>query len=199
MKENRQVRRGPGRAAALNGRMLFVILIAALSAVAVMGCSRGTYPVDFFPEMHYNQSYKIQEPPSLSAPAGSVPVTGRELDYTMSQAKELVNPAPETASTISQGDVLYQVNCAVCHGVTAAGDGPLVPRLDDTEYGGRPPALTNAGPIANKSDGEVYQVISKGFGGAYGLPPDRFFMPAWEKLLTPAERWAIIRYLRSLD
>ena len=199
MKENRQVRRGLGRAVALNGRMLFIILIAALSAVAVMGCSRGTYPVDFFPEMHYNQSYKIQEPPSLSAPAGSVPVTGRELDYTMSQAKELVNPAPETASTISQGDVLYQVNCAVCHGVTAAGDGALVLSLDDTEYGGRPPALTNAGPIANKSDGEVYQVISKGFGGAYGLPPDRFLMPAWEKLLTPAERWAIIRYLRSLD
>ena len=130
MKENRQVRRGLGRAVALNGRMLFIILIAALSAVAVMGCSRGTYPVDFFPEMHYNQSYKIQEPPSLSAPAGSVPVTGRELDYTMSQAKELVNPAPETASTISQGDVLYQVNCAVCHGVTAAGDGALV--LSDT-------------------------------------------------------------------
>ena len=199
MKENRQVRRGLGRAVALNGRMLFIILIAALSAVAVMGCSRGTYPVDFFPEMHYNQSYKIQEPPSLSAPAGSVPVTGRELDYTMIQAKELVNPAPETASTISQGDVLYQVNCAVCHGVTAAGDGALVLSLDDTEYGGRPPALTNAGPIANKSDGEVYQVISKGFGGAYGLPPDRFLMPAWEKLLTPAERWAIIRYLRSLD
>ena len=199
MKEHRQITRVSGRALGLSRRALFVILLGGLSAAAMMGCSRGSYPVDFFPEMHYNQSYKIQEPPSLSAPADSVPVTGREIYYTMDQAKELGNPVPESVSTISQGNGLYQVNCAVCHGVTAAGDGPLVPRLDDTEYGGRPPALTSAGPIANKSDGEVYQVISKGFGGAYGLPPDRFLMPAWEKLLTPSERWAIIRYLRSLD
>ncbi|SVA68605.1 uncharacterized protein METZ01_LOCUS121459, partial [marine metagenome] len=37
-------------------------------------CAQGTYPVDFFPEMHYQDSYHSQQPPRLDIPIGSVPI-----------------------------------------------------------------------------------------------------------------------------
>lgn len=187
-----------GRRAPFGTRRLLLLALAFTSLMVLAGCSRGSYPLDFFPEMHYQQSYKVQEPPSLSAPADAVPITGAEVSYSMEEAKELANPLPGTQATIRRGERLYKVNCAVCHGETAQGDGPMVERLADAGYGGKPPALTTKGPIANKPDGEVYQITTNGFAGAYGLPEDRFVMPAFQKLLEPEERWAIVAYLRSL-
>ncbi len=174
------------------------LLLAALSVLMLTGCSRGAYPLDFFPEMHYNQSYKIQEPPSLSAPEGSVPITGSEVDYALAQAKLLQNPVPKDQG-VSSGSKLYQANCAVCHGSTGLGDGPMATRLKDAGYPSTPANLTAAGPTNAKPDGEVFLIITKGFAGAYGLPEHRFVMPAFRKLLTYEDRWALVHYIRSLQ
>ena len=66
-----------------------LVIFAALSVliVSMLGCSTGTYPIDIFPEMHYQQSYKIQEPPSLSAPPGSVPISGGEVLFGISRCR----------------------------------------------------------------------------------------------------------------
>ena len=185
------------RPAIRSSRML--LLLAALSMILLTGCSRGSYPLDFFYEMHYAQSYKIQEPPSLSAPADSVPVTGRELDYALVQAQALENPVPAGPATIARGERLYQVNCAICHGATGLGDGPMRVRLEAAGYRSFPADLTSGGPTAGKADGEVFLIITKGFAGAYGLPVDAFVMPAFSKLLTEEDRWILVRYLRSLQ
>ncbi|MBI4202987.1 MAG: c-type cytochrome [Chloroflexi bacterium] len=186
--------------AALRGcRRAWVLTLVLVSVSTVMGCSRGAYPLDFFSEMHYNQSHKIQEPPSLSAPGDSVPVTGRELAYTLVEARGLENPVAADDASIARGASLYQVNCAVCHGAGAKGDGPMRERLTVAGYGGRPADLTATGPTKNKADGEVYLTMSKGFAATYGLPAANFVMPGFEKLLTPEGRWAIINYLRTLE
>ena len=174
------------------------LLLLALSMMALTGCSRGSYPLDFFPEMHYNQSYKIQEPPSLSAPTGSVPVTGAEVDYTMERARLLQNPVSADLG-VSMGAKLYKVNCPACHGAAGLGDGSMKDRLTAAGYASSPADLTGAGPTKAKKDGEVFQVVTKGFAGAYGLPADRFVMPSFRKLLTEQERWALVRYIRSLQ
>ena len=174
------------------------VLLLALSVMTLTGCSRGAYPLDFFPEMHYNQSYKIQEPPSLSAPTGSVPVTGAEVDYTMAQARLLQNSAPKDQG-VTLGANLFKVNCSACHGAGGLGDGPMKDRLTAAGYASFPAILTGAGPTKAKPDGEVFQVVTKGFATAYGLPADRFVMPPFRKLLTEQERWALVRYIRSLQ
>ena len=98
-----------GRLGLGNTRGVGVLLLLALSVMALTGCSRGSYPLDFFPEMHYNQSYKIQEPPSLSAPTGSVPVTGAEVDYTMAQARLLQNTVSKDQG-VTLGAKLFKVH-----------------------------------------------------------------------------------------
>ena len=198
------------------------VLFLALAAFAVFllagcsksGVSRGAYPIDFFTEMHYAQSYKIQEPPSLSAPSGSVPSTvGRgvgyvldlsepfasEVQYTLSEAQGLENPLPRDEAVLEMGAGAFETNCAVCHGASGTGDGPMAERLQVAGYGGTPANLTAGGPTVNKSDGEVYLIVTNGFAGTYGLPENSFVMPPFKKLLTAEERWALVHYIRSLQ
>ena len=183
-----------------------LLLLMVLSAALLAGCSRGTYPIDFFPEMHYNKSFKVQEPPSLSAPSDSVPITGRALDYTLEQARQLQMPGSISRddSAVARGERLFTTNCAVCHGLNAkggdGGDGPMWKRLEDAGYRPASPGdLTGTGPTVGKVDGEVFLIITKGFGLAMGFSSGRFVMPTFGKLLTEEERWTLVRYIRSLQ
>ncbi|MFN8532822.1 MAG: hypothetical protein U0556_04675 [Dehalococcoidia bacterium] len=49
----------------------------------------GQYPFDIFPEMHYQQTYRAQEPRRLYPPDGSVPVTGANYRPTAADASRL--------------------------------------------------------------------------------------------------------------
>ena len=60
-----------GRARLRRGRLLLAGL-ALVAALAVVGCTSGSYPVDIFYEQHYQQSYKSHEPPRLAGVAGAV-------------------------------------------------------------------------------------------------------------------------------
>ena len=179
--------------------MLGAVVGVSLAGCANAGLSQGSYPIDFFTEMHYNPSFKVQEPPSLSAPREAVPITGREASYTLDQARELQNPLPADQATLSLGARVFEVNCAVCHGAAGQGDGPMRERLTTAGYGRTPADLTGSGPTVAKTDGEVYWIIARGFAGAYGLPAEVFVMPPFAKLLTLEERWALLRYIRSLQ
>jgi cytochrome c553 len=189
----------------LSSSRSIVLVLFSLLTVLFLGCSQGAYPVDFFPEMHYHNSFKIQEPPSLSAPSDSVPLTGRELEYTMETARQLEMPMDiaKASGAVSNGQSLFATNCVVCHGVTAKGsdgDGPMWEHLLNSGYRPASPGdLTDTGPTVPKADGEVFLIITKGFADAYGLPSDRFVMPPFGKLLTQEERWMLVRYIRSLQ
>ena len=193
---------------------LATFAVFLLAGCSKSGVSRGAYPIDFFTEMHYAQSYKIQEPPSLSAPSVSVPSTvGRgvgyvldlsvpfasEVQYTLAEVQGLENPVPRDAAILEMGAGAFQTNCAVCHGAEGLGDGPMAERLQVAGYGGTPANLTAGGPTVNKSDGEVYLIVTSGFAGTYGLPADSFVMPPFKKLLPAEERWALVHYIRSLQ
>ena len=197
----RDIEQNPERTVSGRRRRLALLALMAGYALLLIGCSRifpssGAYPVDFFPEMHYQQSFKIQEPPSLSAPTGSVPITGREVIYTMAEARELNSPFPVIEATFIEGSELYRVNCAVCHGTGGDGDGPMRQRMEESGYRGFPADLTSTGPTVDKSDGEVFQIITHGFAGAYGMPDESFLMPPFRKLLTSDERWMLIQFIR---
>ena len=70
---------GPLRRAAARPGLVGLVAVCVAASVLAMACANGTYPLDFFYEMHYQQSYQSHEPPRLSAPEGAVPITGRPL------------------------------------------------------------------------------------------------------------------------
>jgi len=194
---------------------LFVLLgVFLFTGCSKAGLSQGSYPVDFFTEMHYQQSYKINEPPSLSAPSGSVPVSvaigsefvvdltkphPSEVEYSLAEAKNLKNPILTKISTIELGNTLFQTNCAMCHGASGLGDGSMVQHFKEAGYSGVPANLSASGPSYKKSDGEIYQILTKGFAATYGVPEGQMVMPPFGRLLSAEDRWTIVHYIRSLQ
>ena len=140
-------------------------------------------------------------------PAGIVPVTGGEADWSAEwttgktmTADALRNPftagaadgpgaaAPGPDVSVipreveAAGDTLYQNYCAVCHGSAGDAKGPVSSRI------GAPSLLT--GRARGYSDGYLYSIVRYGRG----------VMPRYgDKVYLPSDRWAIVNHVRKLQ
>lgn len=175
------------RRLALRWRVQIAIAAGLAAAIALGACESGAYPLDIFPEMHYQQSFRPGEPPLVPVPEGSVPTTGREIVVATGDASQLPNPVPATAESIAAGEKLFRNNCSMCHGVNADGNSQVALRFE--KAGVRPPPNILVGVAQLTPDGFIYGVITNGQAN----------MPSLQKLLTPEQRWTIINFLRVLQ
>jgi copper transport protein len=120
--------------------------------------------------------------PALALAIASVAVFYRS--PTTEQA-ELVNPIPPNEMSIAQGKILFETNCAPCHGETGLGDGPVGITLNP-----RPADLTQHAIPGVHPDGQLYLWISDGFPGSV--------MPKFRTALSDDERWHLVNYMRTL-
>ncbi|MGH7720847.1 MAG: c-type cytochrome [Gemmatimonadaceae bacterium] len=129
--------------------------------------------------------------PFRGNPQGSVPISGtavpgflvsyRPHPATLDSMSGLVNPRPPSDASLSNGRKYYQINCAVCHGAGAAGNGPAL------RFG--IPAPTLLGEVtANRTDGYLFGIIRNGRG----------LMPNYNRI-AEADRWDVVSYLRVLQ
>ncbi|HEX2685870.1 MAG TPA: cytochrome c [Kofleriaceae bacterium] len=96
----------------------------------------------------------------------------------------LAVPVPVTRALLDRGRERFAIVCATCHGI--AGDGNSVVARNMQRR--RPPSLHEPRIVA-LAPGALYRVITAGYG----------LMPSYEKLLPPADRWAVIAYVRTLE
>jgi mono/diheme cytochrome c family protein len=158
-----------------------------LAAFFATGCANGTYPLDIFYEMHYQQSYGVQEPPRISVPRNAVPVTGRVLFGTE-------NPIP--GQRVEEGARLFAANCAFCHGATGKGDGPVLGVMRDRyNYPQRNPngdyTITpdlTSDFVAGQPDVGLFAWMTSGVT----------VMPSFARVLSVEERWLLVNYIRTL-
>ncbi len=120
-------------------------------------------------------SYKPYQAPVLVPPAGSVPLSGKEL---VPQEK---NPVAPTEVSLAAGKALFETNCVMCHGKTSADRGPVGKKLVPP-----PPALDHD-MVGGLTDATIFTAITKGFGR----------MPPFKDKLTPRERWELVDFLRT--
>jgi putative copper resistance protein D len=88
---------------------------------------------------------------------------------------------PYSAPSVARGAPLYVHNCAVCHGASGRGDGPLAGKLPV-----RPANLTEPHLFAHKV-GEMFWWISYG--------SDNHVMPGFADKLTADQRWDVINFV----
>jgi mono/diheme cytochrome c family protein len=93
-------------------------------------------------------------------------------------------PPPPTRALILRGRDRFERFCAPCHG--ALGDGRSITARDMTL---RPPPSLLGPRIAAYPDRRIFDTIT----GGYGL------MPAYSYQLVPADRWAIVYFVRVLS
>ena len=126
-------------------------------------------------------------------PDGTVPITGGERDwgtgnpmmlqyaFDTNVANRVVNPTDKVA-TLARGDTVYHTFCAVCHGPAGnSADATVGPRI------GAPSLLT--AKAKGYKDGYIYSMIRYGRG----------VMPRYGDKIRPADRWAVVNYLRTLQ
>lgn len=168
-------------------RVRLALIATVLAAAALTGCEAGAYPLDIFPEMHYQESYRVQEPPFVQIPPGSISTEGAEYVIAQAEMTNLDNPIPAGAASLAKGSEIFRVNCSMCHGAGADGQSAVVGQFSAS--GVRPPPSLLIGTATVVSDGYLYGILTHG----------QVNMPSFQKLLTPQERWVVINYVRSLQ
>lgn len=172
-------------------------------ASALLATSAGCTPLDnalaavpIFAFLRDAPSFDPYEHP-LPAPPGSVPF--------LSPAGEIMAPLEATEAALNafaaspqgqnplaaddpaalvHGQVMYERNCAVCHGTQGAGNGPLA---GAGKFPYVPPL--GSGVALTRVDGYVYGIIRAGRG----------LMPAYGARISHLERWAIVNYVNQLQ
>jgi mono/diheme cytochrome c family protein len=87
------------------------------------------------------------------------------------------------------GRVVYEKNCAACHGASGQAEGPAAAALPI-----KPPAFTDGRLLNGLTDEFLIQVVTEG-AAAVGLAPQ---MPAFGRQLTEREIRDVVAYVRTM-
>jgi mono/diheme cytochrome c family protein len=179
-------------------------LLAALaftSLFAVSGCARGC--TSSRPPIHINPS--MDDQPKVTAQTaspfffngasmrepvpGTVPIGGLQEDAAFFTGKgadgQFVATIPVAVNDalVERGRQRYVIYCQPCHDARGDGKGILFQR------GNVPTATFHQEKILKYTDGQIFDVITNGTG----------LMAAYRWPIPPADRWAIVAYVRDLQ
>ncbi|HEY6484468.1 MAG TPA: cytochrome c [Steroidobacteraceae bacterium] len=192
------------------------VVLIVCSAFTLCGCERGLHemydqpkykpltPTPLFPD---GNSSRPQVPGTVPRSAGALagtssgrngmvslvpppgPAVGVDAQgHSLAQSATpmvpvYANPEPITPALLARGRERFNIYCAPCHSEAGDGDGMIVRR------GFPAPPSYHTDRLRNAPDSHFYQVISNGYGVMYPYA-DR---------ITPADRWAIVAYIRALQ
>jgi Cytochrome C oxidase, cbb3-type, subunit III len=162
-----------------------------MSVMAIMVCAGGCRQ-----DMHDQPKYQPLERSTffLDQQASRMPVPGTvargqlnddPLLYTgkIDGSDAMFFPFGIDEAVMARGQERFDIYCSPCHGRTGLGDGMVVRR----GYR-RPPSFADE-RLRQAPIGHFFDVMTNGFGA----------MPDYAASLAPADRWAIIAYVRALQ
>ena len=154
--------------------MTRVLLMAAL---ALAGCNQNLTMSDQKKLAEWERSSVFRNGKVLQIPPqGSV---SREQDL----GNVLAEKPPMTLALVERGRERFNIFCSECHGFGGDADGMVVQRGFP-----RPPSFHEA-RLVNAPDEHFVDVMTNGYGVMYSYA-DR---------VPPADRWAIVAYIRALQ
>ena len=125
---------------------------------------------------------KIDNPNPTAVATSTMDAAGNTVVTSFPNAVEEF-PVPVTKELVDRGQDRYNIYCIVCHGPMGNGDGMIVRR------GFSKPPTYNDDRLRNAPVGHYFDVISNGWGKMNGYAAQ----------IQPADRWAIIGYIRALQ
>src|SRR3954451_383117 len=156
-------------------------------AFLVAGCRRGMVDQQKVKPLAENTFFAdgrgSRMPPAHTVARGEL--RDDEQLYTGKIGKELAGtfPMPVTRDLLRRGEERFNIDCAVCHGASGAGDGMIVRR------GFPQPPSFHDDRLRNAPVGHFVDVNTNGYGVMY---------PYASRVRTEA-RWAIAAYIRALQ
>jgi len=175
--------------------------LALASIVCLSGCARGC--TSSRPPIHLNPSMDNQ--PKVRAQAastffyngaamrepvpGTVAIGGLKEDAAFFTGKGpdgmfvATSPVPVDEPVVERGRDRYRIYCQPCHDARGDGRGILFQR------GNVPTASFHQEKVLAYTDGQIFDVITNGFG----------LMAGYRWPIPPADRWAIVAHVRALQ
>lgn len=174
-----------------------ILAIFVLTAMSSCDKNRNKPGYSYFPDMEQSQAYETystnpvwqdgktnQLPPEGTVPREMIPFDFEKTDVNRIWAgQELENPYANATEVLDEGKRLYDIYCLHCHGDNGDGKGHLYTSQKYLFL----PADLNSEKIKSNPDGEIFHVISIGYG----------VMGAHAAQILPDERWKIISYIRQ--
>lgn len=184
--------------------MNFKILNRSIAAVAVIlflgSCDRdrNTTGWEYFDDMAHSTAYEtytpnpnfadgktMRNPVEGTIPVGYQPYLYEKNDEDRIKAGvELVNPVESNATNLERGKQVYDIYCMTCHGDKGDGQGFL---FTSKKYP-YPPGNLLSDKVRKGPEGEIYHVISVGFG----------VMPQHGSQVRPEDRWKVSMYIKEV-
>ena len=154
--------------------------LAATGAIVVMGGAVALAQLSFMRNMHTGPVVLPQVEPRVPV-ENTIAIDGEQRRDRL-ESRDLPNPVQSTPEALADGEWIYGVYCAVCHGTTGQGDGQIA------KHYRRMPNLS-APNVHNYTDGWIYSIIREG-------GPN---MPAFAASMSANERWALVHFLRTFE
>ncbi|MEM6328163.1 MAG: cytochrome c [Bacteroidota bacterium] len=98
-------------------------------------------------------------------------------------------PMEVTPALLERGQERYLIYCSVCHGPTGDGNGVIMVGNAGQGYGYTPAPTYHSDYLRDIEDGYLYSVIANGVRS----------MPSYGHEMLPADRWAVVAYMRALQ
>jgi cytochrome c5 len=176
-------------------------VIAALIMAAFVGScdrDRNTTGWEYFDDMVHSPAYEsytpnpnfadgktLRNPVEGTIPIGYQPYLYEKSDEDRAMAgKELVNSLEVNNANIQRGQQVYTIFCSHCHGEKGDGQGYL---FTSKKYPYQPGNLLSD-KIRNNPEGEIFHVITVGFG----------VMPPHGYMIRPDDRWKAAMYIKNI-
>jgi hypothetical protein len=175
--------------------------IATLAMIAFFGScdrDRNTKGWEYFDDMAHSAAYETYTPnPNFSdgktmrnpvegtIPLGELPYPYQKNDDDRKLAGQtLVNPLEVNDKNLERGKVVFGIFCINCHGDKGDGKGYL---FTSGKYP-YPPANLLSAKVRNNPIGEIYHVITVGYG----------VMPKHGPQIRPEDRWKVAMYVKEV-
>jgi mono/diheme cytochrome c family protein len=175
-----------------------LVAISLITFLASCDRDRNTTGWEYFDDMAHSTAYETYTPnpnfvdgQTMRNPVeGTIPRDFEPYLYEKNDTdrviagKELKNPFESNAKNMERGKEVYTIYCTSCHGDKGDGKGFL---YTSGKYPFPPKSLLSdkvkSGPI-----GEIYHVISVGFG----------VMPQHGSQIRPEDRWKAAMYVKNV-
>lgn len=126
-------------------------------------------------------------PPLRPAPVTSSPIAPAQevvpANFRDDADFEQDFPFSVKEETVRHGYNRYMIYCVVCHDPLGTGHGRIV------ERGYTPPPSLHSNRLRTAPPGKLFAIITEGYGS----------MPSYAEQIPPADRWAIVAYIRALQ
>jgi len=152
-------------------------LIAILALLLVAACNEDQDPQDRYDTFAASVSPWPSSSAALVPPEGTIAVDDAARDAAALQ------PPAVTPEVLARGRERFGIFCSPCHGLDGYADGIIVARGFP-----RPPSFHS--PELRSAPAQLFfDTITNGYGAMYSYA-DR---------VPPADRWAIVAYIRALQ